>query len=129
MEVVALHGRDEGGHVIGYVEPDFLRVEIGGAPILGDPVMIIPGRNAEPPDTICAFGRDKQDAPGLSIAAPAAVKRQNNLDPLGLGSAVEDVTNQVTGLVGSIVKRDPVLNGPPLISDVIPDVQKRDDQN
>ena len=66
---------------------------------------------------------------GLSIAAPAAVKRQNNLDPLGLGSAVEDVTNQVTGLVGSIVKRDPVLNGPTLISDVIPDVQKRDDQN
>lgn len=66
---------------------------------------------------------------GLSIAAPAAVKRQNNVDPLGLGSAVEDVANQVTGLVGSIVKRDPVLNGLPLISDVIPDVQKRDDQN
>lgn len=66
---------------------------------------------------------------GLSIAAPAAVKRQNDLDPLGLGSAVEDVVNQVTGLVGSIVKRDPVLNGLSLASDVIPDVQKRDDRN
>ena len=66
---------------------------------------------------------------GLSIAAPAAVKRQNNLDPLGLGSAVEDVANQVTGLVGSIVKRDPVLSGLSLASDVIPDVQKRDDRN
>jgi hypothetical protein len=65
---------------------------------------------------------------GLSIAAPAAVKRQN-LDPLGLGSAVEDVANQVTGLVGSIVKREPILNGLPQVNDVIPDVQKRDNQN
>lgn len=66
---------------------------------------------------------------GLSIAAPAAVKRQNDLDPLGLGSAVEDVANQVTGLVGSIVKREPTLNGLPQVNDVIPDVQKRDNQN
>lgn len=66
---------------------------------------------------------------GLSFAAPAAVKRQNDLDPLGLGSTVEDVANQVTGLVGSIVKRQPILNGLPLIGDILPDVQKRDDQN
>ncbi|KAJ5453633.1 uncharacterized protein N7458_004589 [Penicillium daleae] len=66
---------------------------------------------------------------GLSIAAPAAVKRQNDLDPLGLGSAVEDVVNQATGLVGSIVKREPILNGLPLIGNDLPDTVKRDEQN
>lgn len=66
---------------------------------------------------------------GLSIAAPAALKRQNDLDPLGLGSAVEDVVNQATGLVGSIVKREPILNGLPLIGNDLPDTVKRDEQN
>ncbi|KAJ5371347.1 uncharacterized protein N7496_007439 [Penicillium cataractarum] len=66
---------------------------------------------------------------GLSLAAPAAVKRQNDLDPLGLGSAVEDVVNQVTGLAGSIIKREPILDGLPLVGSPLPDTEKRDDQN
>ncbi|KAJ5900597.1 uncharacterized protein N7473_004667 [Penicillium subrubescens] len=66
---------------------------------------------------------------GLSLAAPAAVKPQTDLDPLGLGPAVEDVTNQVTGLVGSIIKRDLPLNGIPLINIPRPAHEKRDEQN
>ena len=52
----------------------------------------------------------------LSMAAPASDKRQDNTDPLGLAPTVEDVTNQVSGLVGSILKRqnnaDPLGLGP-----------------
>jgi hypothetical protein len=66
---------------------------------------------------------------GLSLAAPAAVKRQTDLDPLGLGPAIEDVANQVTGLVGSIIKRDLPLNGIPLINIPRPAHEKRDEQN
>ena len=50
----------------------------------------------------------------LSLAAPS--KRQDS-DPLNLGPTIEDVTNQVTGLVGSILKRqdsDPLNLGPTL---------------
>lgn len=65
----------------------------------------------------------------LSLAAPAAVKRQNDLDPLGLGSAVEDVVNQATGLVDSIIKREPILGGLPLVGSPLSDTEKRDDQN
>lgn len=72
---------------------------------------------------------------GLSLAAPAAVKRQTNLDSLGLGPAVEDVANQVTGLVGSVAKGDVPLNGDlplyglPLVNIPPPAAKKRDEQN
>lgn len=66
---------------------------------------------------------------GLSMAAPAAGKRGNDLDPLGLGATVEDVANQATGLVGSIIKREPILDGLPLVGSPLPDTEKRDGQN
>jgi hypothetical protein len=66
---------------------------------------------------------------GLSMAAPANVKRQTDLDPLGLGATVEDVANQVTGLVGSILKREPILDAIPLVGSPLPDTERRDIQN
>jgi hypothetical protein len=66
---------------------------------------------------------------GLSLAAPADIKRRADLDPLGLGPAVEDVVNQATGLVGSIIKRELPLDGLPLIANPLSGTEKGDEQS
>ncbi|CAI7652305.1 unnamed protein product [Penicillium manginii] len=59
----------------------------------------------------------------ISLAAPAPAKRQEaSSDPLSLGPTVEDITNKVTGLVGSILKRQEASSDPLSLGPTIEDV-------